>query len=134
MRKDRERLQGVINSANTKLSSLQSEVATLEGQKKSLDKAVEVAHELSLRSESIDSGSQEIKNLIRERVVEYQALKESTDEFSSWTHELKDQTASMRSLGASQSLLRNTTKRIVDSLLDKDQKDVKRICEKLKRL
>ncbi|KAK3368004.1 hypothetical protein B0H63DRAFT_88736 [Podospora didyma] len=135
MRKDRERLQDSISSATTRKSSLQSEVSTLESQKKSLDKAVTSARALLQRAETMDMGSQEIKTLIQERLVEYQNLKESTDEFSAWTHDLKDQTATMKALGPSQeAMLRSTTKRIVDALLEKDHSDVKMICGKLKRL
>ncbi|KAK3358444.1 hypothetical protein B0T24DRAFT_540427 [Lasiosphaeria ovina] len=135
MRKNRERLQGAISAASTRQSSLQSEAAALARQKQTLSTAVRDARELLARARAMGAGSRQMQGLVAERLAEYQALKESSDEFAAWTRDLQTQTAAAGALGpASQARLLSTTARIVDALLDKDQGDVKRVCGKLRRL
>ncbi|KAK0703999.1 hypothetical protein B0T26DRAFT_658459 [Lasiosphaeria miniovina] len=135
MRKNRERLQGAISAASTRQSSLRSEAAALAQQKQTLSTAVQGARELLARAQAMGTGSRQMQGLVAERLAEYQALKESSDEFAAWTRDLQTQTTAAGALGtASQARLLSTTARIVDALLDKDQGDVKRVCGKLRRL
>ncbi|KAI8721476.1 hypothetical protein NCS52_00289100 [Fusarium sp. LHS14.1] len=134
-REDRENLRGEITSANTQIESLKSEVSKTEAQAAALEKTVRDARSLKDRVENISTGSQQTRVLMCERLEEYQALKSSTDEFEAWTSELQGQTATAQVIGtSSQERLRRVTKKIVDTLLDKEQGDVKAICGKLKRL
>ena len=95
---------------------------------------MQTARALTERAQALDTSSDEVRTLIRERLVEYQGLKDSTDEFGAWTRDLMMQMAAVHALGPSMPMLKRTTNRIVDSLLAKDQGDVRAVCGVLKRL
>ncbi|KAI8677688.1 hypothetical protein NCS55_00486200 [Fusarium keratoplasticum] len=128
-REDREKLRGEITSANTQIGSLTSEVSKAQAQAAALEKTVREARSLKDRVENMSIRSQQTRTLVCERLEEYQALKSSTDEFGAWTSELQGQTATAQVMSASSQVrLRRVTKKIVDTLLDKEQGDVKAIC------
>lgn len=131
---NRRELHGEITSTNTRLESLTSEVSTAVSEVAAFENIEREAQTLRHRAEAIRSGSEEINTLIPKRLVEYQALKNSTDDFRSWISDLKGQTAAGQIVGvSSQMLLLDLTNRIVSTFPDKEVGDVKAICNTLKR-
>ncbi|KAH8897994.1 hypothetical protein GQ53DRAFT_885057 [Thozetella sp. PMI_491] len=133
-REDRRNIQNQIDSTTTQQSSLSSEIATLESQATSLQTAMNSAQSLRARTGTIKSTSEGMKVLIRDRLVEYQSLKDSTNDFEAWTSDLNNHTAVMKTIGPSTPMLQRTTKKIIDTLLAQEQSDIKSICGSLRRL
>lgn len=135
MRQRLRNLQDDIDTTSTRLSTLASDVSTMEGRVVSLDQALVNARSLGPRIDALEAESAGIKTLVNEQLHEYQALKESTDDFAAWTRSVADETASTRLLGLdSKAALRRTTRRVVERLLESEQGDIKAICGNLERL
>ncbi len=128
-------LREETDSADLRLSSLASKVSTMDMHVVSLDQVLAHTHALWARVDAMETDSAGVKTLVYEQLCEYQTVKENTINFSAWTRGVADETAPMRLLGSdSRAALRRTTMQIVGRLLERDQGDVKAICEKLRRI
>ncbi|CAH0025621.1 unnamed protein product [Clonostachys rhizophaga] len=135
MRHRLKELQEEIDSTNIRLSTLTLEVSTLEGRVASLEQILANTRSLGARVDTLEADSTGVKTLVDEQLREYQALKESTDDFAAWTRSVADETASMRLIGLdSRTALRRTTGQVVERLLGREHGDVRAICGKLERL
>ncbi|KAK4183818.1 hypothetical protein QBC35DRAFT_542145 [Podospora australis] len=136
MRHKLKSLQEEIDTTDVRLSSLHSKVEMAEARVTSLEQVLTSTRSLQARVDALEASSAEIKTLVDDRLREYQALKEATDEFGAWTRAVADQTAPMRLLKPdSRAGLRRTIGQIVRRLLErKEEGDVKAICERLGQL
>jgi hypothetical protein len=75
-----------------------------------------------------------VKDLVTEKLHEYQALKEATDNFMHWAATAQDHTETMTYLGGSEASLRTMTKRMLETLLSADHASIKAICAPLKKI
>ncbi len=124
-----------IDSANLRLSSLASTVSTKNARVLSLDQALFNTSFMCARVDAMTADSAAVKLLVVRQLHEYQALKENIDNFSVWTRAVSDEMAPMQLLASdSREALRRTTAHIVYKLLEREQGDVKAICERLRQL
>lgn len=101
----------------------------------SLEQALSDVNSLMARLEVLEASSSQISTVVEGQLIEYQALKESTDCFAAWTCGLADRAAVMQLIGpSSQIKLRQATEKIVERLLDTEDSDMKLICGKFQSL
>jgi hypothetical protein len=110
---------------------LQSEYEKLKMQKTSLENTTASTGELLFKCKTLMSGTDRMRPLVEAKLKFYQDLKLTTDDFVAWTSELNSQAESMEILGRSDRALQNGMQRIVDSLVDEEQADVRKICAPL---
>jgi septal ring factor EnvC (AmiA/AmiB activator) len=134
MRSERNDVEREITRTETRRNSLVSEIATLQSQKDSLERSTTMAQSLWTKSESIASTSAPLKELTNQKMHEYQALKEATDDFAQWTASAHGHTETMVTLCGTEASLRKMTKRMLESLLNADHSTVKAVCAPLKHL
>jgi hypothetical protein len=84
MGKDRKKLKAKIAATAAGLEHLKSETATLEQQTSELQDEVAVTEKLRLEANRIRKSGRSVKSLLREKLLQYPALKEATDEFAQW--------------------------------------------------
>src|SRR5436190_11256042 len=134
MRSERRDLRQDTSRTETRCNSLASEISTLQTQKAALERSVTTARDLWQKSEHIVTASTPVKDLVSQKLHEYQALKEATDSFTQWTATAQDHTETMMYLGGSEASLRAMTKRMLETLLSADHTSIKAICAPLKKL
>lgn len=134
IREKRFKLRDKISNAGETEIFLYSEISTLKEHKAAIGNATNAAQRLQRYCDWLGGITEEISSFVVERVVEYQAIKESTDDLTDWANGLRRHTETMRSWRSSKAQLRRTARKIVDSLLEKDDPRVQTICNQLKRL
>jgi len=134
MRSERNNLQDRIERANTRCLSLDKQVSELERQQKSLDGAVSTAQNLWYKAETIESSTDPVKKQVHERIEEYQALKQATDDFAQWSAAAYDHADAMVTLCDDEDSLRRMTGRILQTLQNSEHESIKAVCAPLKSL
>lgn len=134
MREKRFKLRDKISNARESESVLYSEISTLKKQKATIGNARFAAQRLQRYCDWLGGITEEISSFVVARMMEYQAIKESTDDLIDWANGLRFQTETMRSWRSSNAQLCRTARKIVDSLLEKDDPRVQAICRQLERL
>lgn len=116
MGKGRKKLQAKIDATATGLAGLKAEIATLEKQKSELQGEVAVTKKLRLEENRLQKSDQSVKSLLKEKLLQYQALKEATDEFAQWCANAHGQSEVMVVLGVDEDSMQRSIERLIQNL------------------
>lgn len=89
----KDQKQDLINekaSVAARTRTLQSEIASIEQQRRDLESSLQAKKELSFRCDELSKQAQQSKKELGCRANEYQTLKEAASHFSLWTEELRN--------------------------------------------
>lgn len=112
----RKKLQAKIDAAVTDIKTLKAETGTLEKQISDLEGEVTITEKLRLEANRLQTSGQSVKSLLTERLLQYQALKEATDEFAQWCSTAHGQSEVMLVLGVGEDSMRQSVQRLIQNL------------------